>query len=59
MKTAAHIFASFLDVMTNSKLSFVDERVAVGPSCAIRLKTSKKCANRGYVKKFGNNSAFW
>ena len=28
-------------------------------SCAIRLKTSKKCANRGFVKKFGNNSAFW
>ena len=30
------------------------------PSCAIRLKTSKKCANRGFFKKFGNNnSAFW
>ena len=29
------------------------------PSCAIRLKTSKKCANRGFVQKFGNNSAFW
>ena len=28
------------------------------PSCAIRSKTSKKCANRGFVKKFGNNSAF-
>ena len=29
------------------------------PSCAICLKTSKKCANQGFVKKFGNDSAFW
>ena len=29
------------------------------PSCAIRLNTSKKCGNRGSVKKFGYNSAFW
>ena len=29
------------------------------PSCAIRLKTSKKFANLGFEKKFGYNSAFW
>jgi hypothetical protein len=28
------------------------------PSCAIRLKTMKKFANRGFEKKNGNNSAF-
>ena len=39
-----------LDIMNSAGLD---------PSCAIRLKTSKKCANRGFVKKFGNNSAFW
>ena len=28
------------------------------PSCAIRLRTSKKCANLGFENKFGYNSAF-
>ena len=30
----------------------------IAPKCAIRLKTLKKFANRGFEKKFGNNSAF-
>ena len=38
---------------------YIKSRDNSNPSCAIRLKTSKKCVNRGFVKKFGNNSAFW
>ena len=44
-----------------SDLRLVDDclkMTAYDPSCAIRLKTSKKFANRGFAKKFGNNSAF-